>query len=338
MEIIVLKPSKGGDIRSIKEIIKDLPFEAKILATLISFLVLVISMINYIHLIALKELVMESVEKDITYFVNNPSQRINDYIFAYDEYQKSKEFIFIKKINNQYFFVKKDFIAQKLKYRINILLMWEAVLLISVTILYYFTVHRLIGNRERYVNFIEVFSLVLNHKLRNFISIVKFNTADLPDKKNIRLHNASLKLENDVTLFNNLINLFKKDINVNKPIKLIITEIVEEINIFFDKKVHLTLSNCNYMLPIDDLYFAVYILTENALKYSKEHVKIKSIKIKKYYYIVIKNDINPDTLGGLGIGLKTVENLCKKHNWQLKYRKNKNHFVIIIRFTKRLLI
>ncbi|MCA1927789.1 MAG: hypothetical protein LDL13_07690 [Calditerrivibrio sp.] len=332
-----MKPSKGGDIRSIKAIIKALPFEIKILAILVTFLVLVISMINYIHIATLKELVMESVEKDINFFASNQAQKRDDYIFAYEEYQRSEQLIFIKKINNQYFFIKKDFIYQKLKYRINILLMWEAVLLVSVIIIYYFTAHRLIGNRERYVNLIEVFSLVLNHKLRNFISIVKFNATDLPDKKNMRLQNASLKLENDVTLFNNLITLFKKDINVNKPIKVIITEIVEELNNFFDKRVKLNLSDHRYMLPIDDAYFTVYILTENALKYSKEHLEIKSIKFRRYYYLALKNDINPDTPAGLGIGLKTVEKLCKKHNWQFKYRKNKDYFVVIIRFTKSLL-
>jgi len=203
---------------------------------LLFVLIVAISMINYIHIVTIKNLIMENVEQEIDNYKpvlhNSPP-----YIVVLGSFRVEEDLIFIKKINDSFYFLKKEYLRQNISSKFYLLLMWEMILIVCIIVFYYFTTHRLISNRERYINLFEVFSLVFNHKLRNFVSILKFNLLKADSNTNLtRIHKATTQLENDITLFNNLINLFEKNIMLDKKSSLLINNLIDEFLIRYPEK------------------------------------------------------------------------------------------------------
>ncbi|MEF3255088.1 MAG: hypothetical protein K6348_05940 [Deferribacterales bacterium] len=287
-------------------------------------------MINYIHIVTLKELVVESLEQQITTNDFETISRLNPNIIISKDYSVAKDLIFIKKVKDRYIFLKKDYLMEKLKYRINLLFIWESILIVCVVVVYYFTVHKLITHRERYINILEVFSLVFNHKLRNFISVMRFNINDLSIRSNKRLYEASMRLENDVELFNGLISMLKKEVSLGRDLKDVVNDIVSDLSLNYTKEVKIKLSGKRYKLSTSDLYFVLYILLENAFKYGNKLINIRSYQMRGRYYIVIKNDISDEIKTGLGVGLATVESLCKRNRFLFKINKKSNLFIAVV--------
>lgn len=278
---------------------------------------------------------MENIEQEIDNYKpglhNSPS-----YIVVLGSFRVEEDLIFIKKVNDSFYFLKKEYLRQNISSKFYLLLMWETILFVCIIVFYYFTTHRLISNRERYINLFEVFSLVFNHKLRNFVSILKFNLVKSYSNKNLtRIHNATGQLENDITLFNNLISLFENNIMINKTSSLLINNLINEFLIRYpEKNVTINHSRYTYKLPHSDGYFILYLLMDNAFRYSNKSIAIRTYHIKSNFYILIKNDIQNDITHGLGVGLSTVEMLCKKHRWAFRSHKKTDSFIATIAIPK----
>lgn len=302
---------------------------------LLFVLIVAISMINYIHLVTIKNLIMENIVHEIDNYKpglhNTPF-----YIVVSGSFRVEEDLIFIKKVNDSFYFLKKEYLNQSISSKFYLLLMWETILFVCIIVSYYFTTHRLISNRERYINLFEVFSLVFNHKLRNFVSILKFNLVKTESNTSLtRIHKATAQLENDITLFNNLISLFEKNIMMDKRSSLLINNLIDEFLIRYpEKKVTTKQSRYIYKLPHSDGYFILYLLMDNAFRYSDKNIYLRTYYLKGNFYILIKNDIHDDIVHGLGVGLSTVEMLCKKHRWIFRFQKKTDSFIAAIAIPK----
>ncbi len=297
------------------------------------------------------------------------------------------------------YYVDKSYLEEEVRNKLLLMFYWDAVIIFSVSVLYYFTAYRLIKNRENYSKSFEIILLVLGHKLKNYLAGQRVNAEiidrdidssaiwkpstleskcsvgavsksenqrdcfvsalreDSPkDLQKVQVQNLNYKsIQNAVNriktgnrmLMTELENIFSfvKKFGIQNDIKneentakgflrqnFNLSEIVDEVEKEYyetqvssadiscgtkknKKKINLKRVNVDY----DDMKFILFLLMDNAYKYSESFIYIRAGVCKRKKYLFIANDFGNHVESGLGIGLSVAEQLCRKNGMKLSW-------------------
>ncbi|AEI14509.1 ATP-binding region ATPase domain protein [Flexistipes sinusarabici DSM 4947] len=397
----------------------DVSFELKIFLFIIATLVIGLSMLNAIFLYSFKTEIQKRVSLEIerhNELVQYTSPDIPTYL------KVSEKNIFIPgyelyDIRGQYkYYVDKSYLEREVRNKLFLMFYWDAVIIFSISVLYYFTAYRLIKNRENYSKSFEIILLVLGHKLKNYLAGQRVN-AEIIDKdtdssviakpstleskysvvaiskddkqrdcfvsaqgripnllnptlsgcdaafkraskelQNLQMRNLNYKhirdavnriktgnrmltaelenifsfvkkfgIQNNTKYKKNTAKSFLKQ-NINLP------EIFDEVEkeyyetqISYEdisggakkikKKINLKRVSVNY----DDMKFILFLLMDNAYKYSEDFIYIRAGVYKRKKYLFVINDFGSPVESGLGVGLSVAEQLCRKNGMKLSW-------------------
>ncbi|MEN2985962.1 MAG: hypothetical protein ABDH16_04835 [Thermodesulfovibrionaceae bacterium] len=225
----------------------------------------------------------------------------------------------------------KKFIEEKFNEYLKDVLLWEVLLVLSMTLILYKVIYKM-GSREReYRSFLELILLTVSHKFGNFLTVQKGNIEILKaryDEKAIkRLENSYNYLKEDFQRIIDTINRFRSFSSKKEKINL--KNIIENTLSLFDFKGKLKTNLEDFQIYSNRQLFdsIIFSLIENAIKYSKETINIRLTK----KYLAIRNDITDREEKGSGVGLKITESLLKKEGFQMRYRVKGDNFLVVLK-------
>lgn len=315
---------------------RNLTFETKVFILILAVLMLGLFMINLIFIKSIRMLIEDSLRQEI---INYQILIRNNIPFNYPEYLKitknevnNKSYILFEVDKPNYFYVNSKYFTDKLKDKIFLMIYWDFIILLVISLLYYFTVHKMISRERRLKNSFETILLIFSHKLRNYLSTQKINLELLRDVNSTavaRLENSYQSLNSDITAMENYIR------NIN-----ITSEKYEEVSfkdflmekLKFQDELRLVLRGNNFKvrLNIYDFEFIIFLLLDNVSKYAKNsmYVRCGVFKDKKYFCFI--NDVKDNGKHGLGVGLTLAEMLCRKNGFKMRWKKMGGYFGVLI--------
>ncbi|MGB9731091.1 MULTISPECIES: hypothetical protein [Calditerrivibrio] len=315
----------------------SLSFESKVFLLMLLVLMMGLTMINLIFIMTINGQIEDNLRQEIRNYQILLKHNIP---FDYPEYLKisknemdGKKYTLFEVDKPNFFYVKNSYFQERIKDKILLMVYWDFIILMVISLLYYFTVHRMILKEKRVRSSFEAILLIFSHKLRNYLSTQKINLELLKGLNNSavsRIEESYNRLNTDISAMENYVR------NIN-----IASEKIEEINLnnllkdilIFNKKLKIKVKTSDLMVKGNryDLEFLLFILMDNINKYAKSFVYIRSGIYKRRNYLLFLNDITDKQSGGLGVGLSLGEILCRKSGFRMRWKKNR-YFIVLITF------
>lgn len=316
---------------------KNISTESKVFLLILVVLMLGLTMINFIYIQSIRMQIEDGLRQQI---INYQILLKHNIPFEYPRYLKitksemnNSYYILFEIDNPNYFYVDSRYFKEMIKDKLFLMVYWDFIIMLVISLLYYFTVHKMILREKRLRLNFEAILLVFSHKLRNYLSTQKINL-ELLNANNLSIIS---RLEQSYNSLNNDISAMEKYIR-NISIE---SEKFDEIRIgdFINNKIgfgewfKLKVIGRNFSLKLNiyDFESIIFLLFDNVKKYSKKYIYIRYGIYKNKKYFVILNDICENCDAGLGIGLSLAEILCKKNGISIKWKKNR-YFVVLMVF------
>ncbi|MCX8084070.1 MAG: hypothetical protein N3C60_04030 [Calditerrivibrio sp.] len=317
---------------------KNISFETKTFVLILFILMLGLSMINFIFIQSIKIQTEELLRQEIIYYKrlskNNIPFEYPDYLKISKNEVSVRNFILFEVDKPNYFYVKKDFFVERIRNKVYLMIYWDFFILLAISLLYYFTVHKMLLKQKRLANSFETILMIFSHKLRNFLSIQKINI-ELIKSSNLnaakRIEESCKSLGTDLEgmeKYIKKINLYSENVQ-EVDLKTFISGFIKT---FFTKELVIKdrLKDLKIEVNIYDLEFLVFLLFDNISKYSGKFFLVKNGVFRGKKYLILVNDYGENNSSGLGVGLSVAEMLCKKNNFKIKWRKKESVFVVVI--------
>ena len=223
---------------------------------------------------------------------------------------------------------------------ITIMIVWETVLLLSATIIFYRLLITHIRVREKNREFLEILMLSFTHKLGNFLSSQIINLIILQDRYKDKavdrlLEEYSIIME-DMDQLIKIIEGFKSGTMKEEErldIRSMIKEATDSINEYKENKriiVNITDRKCTVFAIQEELSIIIYLLLDNAIRYSDKLIHIRLSRLNNQIILAVRNDIKEESSKGTGMGLNIVKKLCRRYRIKLKIKESKERFTIVL--------
>ncbi len=229
--------------------------------------------------------------------------------------------------------IKKEFIERKLLKTFKRLILLE---LITLPLFFLFSellYRSFFSSINEYRRIIDLLLMSITHKVGNFLAVQKLNLSLLQRSKNgraLRRMRKSLEfLERDVRTLNQFFKereIRRETLDLSSLIKETLHFLSEELE---GKRINLRLTKVFWNLPRVDGEDIIYNLLFNALRYSKERISIRSCKRGNKAYLVVSNDYEQSQSQGYGLGIRIINELCKRHNIKVRYKVGKRFTVML---------
>ena len=305
-----------------------LSFENKVLLAFTFVLVFGLSAINFVSILFFKYSLDEQIAKETKLYTEiykyNPGILLPPYIKTFDHIPDPKKYEILNIIDGKYMALDIRYKDKKLKEFAFTLLMWEAVLILVLMVLIYFTIIRYIRKEDYIRRYLEILLLTITHKLGNFLSIQRLNIDIIKSKCRLkavnRLENAYSIIEKDFKFtIKTLKNLGEAEknittINIKDVIENVIHNFQENLK---DKSVRLDIFDAYVKMDPNDVENIFFAVIENAAKFCESKVFIKMCSKDKNLYVFIKNDVGMVEKGA-GIGLEIAEFLISHYGGEIK--------------------
>jgi len=378
----------------------NVSFELKIFLFIIITLIIGLSMLNAIFLYSFKTEIQKRISLEIErhHELSQYTSPDNPVYLKVSEKNIIIPGFELYDIRGRYkYYVDKSYLEREVRNKLLLMFYWDAVIIFSVSVLYYFTAYRLIKNRENYSKSFEIILLVLGHKLKNYLagqrvnaeiidrdtdssviakpstkeskcSVVAISKDDKQgdcfvsasraskDLQKLQMRNLNYKhIQNAVNriktgnrmLTVELENIFSfvKKFGIQNDTKdeknsakgflkqnLHLSEIVDEVDkeyhdtqisyediAYGSKKIKKKINLKRVVVNYDDMKFILFLLMDNAYKYSESFIYIRAGVCKRKKYLFIANDFGNPAESGLGVGLSVAEQLCRKNGMKLSW-------------------
>ncbi len=223
---------------------------------------------------------------------------------------------------------------------IVIMMAWETILLLSSTILFYRLLITHIRARERNRELLEILLVTFTHKLGNFISSQVINLNIISERYNDKAIDRMLiehqTLKEDMNQIVRIMESFKTGTLMNEEkidIRVLIDKVLYSMKEQLKNrniKIYITKRKCHVLCMPSEMEIVIYLLIDNAIKYSDNTIHIRISNINRRVILVIRNDISSKEIRGTGMGLKIVDKLCKRYRIKLKTKERKENFTVLL--------
>jgi len=217
------------------------------------------------------------------------------------------------------------------------MILWELLLVLTLMLILHKIVDYMTKRENQYKDFLELVLLIVSHRFGNFLAAQRGNIDILKTKHDQRaldrLEKSYNFLHDDINRIMDNINRFKEFSPIKEKINLkhILEKVLNVMTISRPLKIfseNVTIYGNSQI--IENIILSLF---ENAVKYSKESIKIRLTTS----YLAIRNDVSPSDVSyshkkGSGIGLKIAEALANKEGYKIKYRLKNDHFIVLFKF------
>lgn len=329
----------------------NISFELKIFLFIIFILIIGLSMLNIIFIYSFKGEIRSNLLKEIEFHnklsAHTESTKIPEYIKVSDKDKIIKGFRLFDVLNSTRYYVRDNYFKGKIKDKLFLLFYWDAVIVLTVSVLYYFTAYRILKNKENYSKLFEIVLLVFAHKIKNYLAAQRINIDIISSNRDSgnavkRLKKGNLNFSDELESIFSFIKNFEsisghyagnKNLNRQKfGLDGLIAEIEKgyENRIDESKKIYKRMYLKGIYGNYEEMKFVLYLLLDNAYRYSGCFVYIRSGVYKGKKYLFISNDIGGDYDNGLGVGLAVAEQICRKNNFSFSWNEKRNFTAKIV--------
>ncbi|MCD6319592.1 MAG: HAMP domain-containing histidine kinase [Candidatus Desulfofervidaceae bacterium] len=238
-------------------------------------------------------------------------------------------------INGKSVYVNWRPVYQGIKEFAFLLFLWEVVLVLALTFLFYKLLWIHLKEREENRDFLELLLLAISHKLGNFLAAQQLNLEILKEKHSLeavkRLERGYSTIEKDFRYILQVIKNFKgylrkkEKINLKALIEDILTVFKEESQ---EKSLQLSLVPAEIYAAKTEIETVFYLLIENAFKYARKAIFINLFIRNKTIFFVVRNDVDPKVPKGSGVGLSLVQKLAIKNKIKLTFKRENGYFIV----------
>lgn len=202
------------------------------------------------------------------------------------------------------------------------LFLWVIGLSIIAVVLFYELLLRYIDQKERAYRFRQTLSQVLSHRFGNFLLTQKINLSILQDRFSQEvLNRARYSLMEMESQFREIIKIIEEFHTENLERKVIsLRDVVLAALKDYAKtesmgRVRLRLQKSQTFANLEEAKIFVQLFLDNALRYSRKIVYIRTGTFRRRPYLVIVNDVPKDLSSrGVGIGLMIARNIATSLN------------------------
>ncbi len=296
-------------------------FENRIFITFAVALVLVFSVINLFV---------------IYFFIQEQSRYETEIILSYQEllrYNKNYPLPpFIKKTGED-LTIEPIYKEEYFKKFSRTVLMWESLFLLILIYIFYIVIKVLVKREHEYENFLKLITLILSHKIGNYLALVNTNLEILrykPEERIIERLKMHSNILNDE--IKRVIETVKRIPTLHRKKDIIkLKDFLLEIFSSFETEKHVKITGKELMIKCNRelLSHIFFLLFDNSVKYSKNIIHVKIFNNS----VVIRNDFK-ETSHGAGVGLQIVEYLCKINGFELITRAKADCFLSVVVFSK----
>ena len=226
------------------------------------------------------------------------------------------------------------------------MVVWEGVLLLSATLLFYRLLITHIRNREKSREFLEIVLLSFTHKLGNLISSQLVNLSILMKQHNEsavnRLLNTYDTMTKDMEELAKIIEVFKDGTVMEeekRDLRMLLDNSLADIKDSLNSKkvrIKITDRKCEIKCIAKEFEIAIHLLLDNAVRYSDNWIKVGLFKVNNTIILLVVNDKKDSTSKGTGMGLKIVDKLCKRYRARFQMRDRDQTFTAAITINRNL--
>ncbi|MBF0518133.1 MAG: HAMP domain-containing histidine kinase [Nitrospirae bacterium] len=290
----------------------------------------------------LEELLLDKLSVTIRQYKQNTSCGLPEYIVATHKTlteKKSLTLLTEESINGTliYFYVKRAYFEDKIRDFAIIVLGIESSLFLSLILITYLIIARFVRDIENSGRFLNMLLLSFNHKIGNFLSILKINIEILkenPCEKEAvqRLFTTTEKIEGDLKRTFKMLREKGKTVKENVNLMDCILEATEFFALSDTNTVfHLNVKPLVISANSNDIGDILYNLIDNAVKYSNGLINIRVSSDARFVYVFIRNELAVNSLRGTGLGLEITKNILKRCNGKLVFRQKGQHYIAYVR-------
>lgn len=229
-----------------------------------------------------------------------------------------------------------DSTYDKLSYFVTQLLLWELVLVIGVSYVFFQLLRRYKRHKEEAAEFQGLLLQAVSHKMGNFLAAQRVDLELLRDtgsfKALARLELGSSFLERD---FRHIVRVirdyrFEESESENLDLAAIGTEALEHLGSELEGKLRLRRGPAPMRGCRQEVETAVYLLLENAARYSDSSVYLRSGQVNDTAYLFIHNDVANTAAKGTGVGLSIAGRLAKRNGMGLQCKERQDRYSLLL--------
>ncbi len=313
-------------------------FEVRTLAFLTVALVLGLSMINFLSVAYLRAVLEDSLEREVErvyrLYVLGQKEAVPEHLRVSRSPVPPDGFRVIRYTGKHFIFLKEGYLEERIKNFSVFLLMWEALLVMVLVVLFQRVVVRYLRRERDMRDLTSILLLTLTHRIGNFLSVQRVNLELLDRSPALdRLKESLRRLERHYRRTLDILEDLKEGQGTEPAkvdLKSALESVLRSVPVREDVRVRTRLYRVH--VQTNPIYLEILLssLIENAFRYARSRVYIKLCRDKGRPVLVVRNDVKAHT-GGSGMGLQIVRFVSRKMGAEVRYR-IKSHFTAVVRF------
>ena len=315
-------------------------FETKIIVAVSLFLAIGLSILNGINMTFFKLLIKEKLDTEIKLYSRvckvNANCKLPSYFYTSPVPSIDKSTKPVAKVNDGFLMVNVEHVNSELKSIAAVIFIWEAIILVVLVLIVVKAMNYYVKKERNVKEFLRLLLLVLTHKLGNLLAIQRLNIDMIESscgKSDAleRLKRGYSLLESDFYFVLDSVKEIGKERAIeNVNLKEVTEQVFSQISpLAKGKKLDFKLEPALVKMNGKDAENLIYFLLENALKYSKSAVRIRTGKVGETVYFAVCNDIASRKEAGRGVGLELAKFLTDKYRGRLRTKVNGNFCVFL---------
>lgn len=229
-----------------------------------------------------------------------------------------------------------DSLREELAFFLYQLILWELILVLVVSYVFYQLLQRYLRFKEETGRFQNLLLQAVSHKLGNFLAAQRVDLQLLRETNSRRsldrLESASSFLERDLSHILRVIRDYPFEEAEEEDLDLghLARTVLEQLRPELEGKIKLRVQSAPVRGSRQEVETAVFLLLENAARYSGSRVYLRSGKMNGNPYLFLHNDTGEAPAKGSGVGLSIAERLAGRNNLQLRTRSRSLTFAALL--------
>ena len=226
--------------------------------------------------------------------------------------------------------------SDKLSFFMTQLLLWELVLVLVVSYIFFQLLRRYKRHKEEAAEFQGLLLQAVSHKLGNFLAAQRVDLELVRDSGSrralARLERGTSFLERDFRHIIRVIRDYRFEEVERIPLDLeeIGHKVVEQLRSELQDRLRIRLQPAPMLGSRQEVETAVFLLLENAARYSDSRIYLRSGRVNGTSYLFIRNDVGGATAKGTGVGLGLAERLAGRNGMVLRTREREASFAVLL--------
>ncbi|MCF8030669.1 MAG: hypothetical protein K9K39_07220 [Desulfohalobiaceae bacterium] len=229
-----------------------------------------------------------------------------------------------------------DSVYDKLSFFVTQLILWELVLVLVVSYVFFQLLRRYKRHKEEAAEFQGLLLQAVSHKMGNFLAAQRVDLELVRDTGSsqalARLESGSSFLERDFRHIIRIIRDYRFEEAEQAPLDFgdIGFDVAEQLRPELEGKLRTRLQSAPVQGCRQEVETVVFLLAENAARYSASRVTLRSGRMSGISYLFIHNDLAGKAAKGTGVGLNIAERLVRRNGIGLRTREREASFAVLL--------